>query len=431
MSGGAWSNWSGSVSAAPRLMAWPETDEEIATFVRSGPAPVRVAGSGHSFTPLCASDGSLLSLDRHEGVVRTDAQAGLARVKAGTKLFALGKPLAEAGLALMNMGDIDRQALAGALQTGTHGTGEGLGALADEVRAMRLVLADGSVTECDPSANAELYQAARVGLGMFGVLSEVTLNCAPAYALRERTAAAPAAEVLRDFDRIASESRHAEFFWFPHTELMILKRLDRHLGPLPEKKPLSPAVKWMGQAERALMRAFSRLAGHVPQATPYLQRMLMALVSPVERTGLSYRIFPSARDVRFNEMEVAVPRAQGLACLQEIASYARQQTPDVFFPIEYRTVKADQIWLSPFYGRDSATIAIHHYAPFDPVPFFKGAWEIFRRYDGRPHWGKMHFLTRAELDRLYPMADEARAARHQADPDGRFLNPHLAPLFGR
>ncbi len=396
-----WQNWSGSVACTPQRLAMPRDEAEIAALVTAPDAGVvRVAGTGHSFTPLCATDGTLLSLDGMQGMIAADPEAGTATFWAGTKIHQMGEPLLAAGLAMANMGDIDRQALAGAVGTGTHGTGETLGSISTQVAGLRLVLASGDMLDCSATQEPDTFAAARVSFGALGVVTRITLRVLPAYLLHERTWVADFEECMAQLPSLVRENRHFEFFWSPQQDVCAMKSLN------PTKEIALPSVS-------SLPAASGRVARYVKP----------------ERIDWSYRIFPSERTVYFNEMEFAVSAANGPDCLRELRAMMRARHPDVAWPIEYRTLHADDIPLGPAHGRATVTISIHQAAELPHAAFFAAAEAIFRNHRGRPHWGKMHSHTARELRDLYAQWDAFRTVREQADPHGRFLNPHLRQLL--
>ena len=228
--GGAWRNWAGTASATPARWARPRTEAEIAAAVRDAAAAglrVRALGSGHSFTPAAATDGMALDLTGWTGIVAADTRTGLVTVRSGTTLRVLNAALDGLGLAMANLGDIDAQTLAGALCTGTHGTGAGLGGLATQVEALGLVLADGALVTCSASERPELFAAARVGLGALGVLSTVTLRCVPSFRLAADERPELTDEVIERFDSLAAANDHFEFYWFPYGRYALVKRNNR------------------------------------------------------------------------------------------------------------------------------------------------------------------------------------------------------------
>lgn len=429
----AWSNWSGWVKAEPQRIAKPADEAELAAVLRDAVAPVRVMGSGHSFTPLGETAGTLVSLDAMSGVVAADADALTATVKAGTKIHALGRPLFDLGVGLKNQGDIDRQALAGAVGTGTHGTGPTLGSLSAEVKGFRFVTAAGEVLDCSASSNADVFEAGRVSFGTLGVMSEITMGVRKAYKLREKNWVMPAADCWRDIAKLKAVHRHFEFFWFPYADAVVAKTLDET-----DEEVAAPVTSEQmfarGERTTADQRAFKtgcEMARLVPALSGPVQRFFTrGSMGASSRARWSHEIFPSPRTVRFNEMEYAVPAANGIDCIREVAeAIVKKRIPGVF-PLEFRYVKGDDIWLSPFYKRDAATISVHQYhrQPFEPL--FAVAEAIFARYGGRPHWGKLHSLKFAELERLYPRWGEYKALRQRLDPQGKLLNSYLKQIFG-
>jgi FAD-linked oxidoreductase len=429
----AWTNWSGHVRAAPRRIARPTTEAELITAVRDGEAPVRVAGTGHSFTALVETGGTLISLDALTGVVRADANALSATVRAGSKIHALGRPLFDAGLALKNQGDIDRQAIAGAVGTGTHGTGPALGSLSAEVAAFRLLTADGGTLDCSPASNADIWSAGRVSFGSLGVMSEITLSLRKIYKLRERNWLMPARDCWRDLAKLRDDHQHFEFFWFPYADDVVAKSLDETNDDAP---PPGTSEQMNARGERVtsdqrIFKTGCEIARLVPSLSARLQRLLTkAAMGASSRVRWSHEAFPSPRNVKFNEMEYAVPAANGADCIREIAEAIRAKKIATCFPLEFRFVKADDIWLSPFHNREAVTISVHQYAGQDFKTLFDTAETIFRRYGGRPHWGKLHSLRAKDFETIYPRWQDYHNLRHKLDPKGRFLNSHLKNVFG-
>ncbi|MEZ4710267.1 MAG: D-arabinono-1,4-lactone oxidase [Caldilineaceae bacterium] len=395
-----WSNWSASVQCAPTAIIEPQSEAELVAAVRQSASTIRVRGTGHSFVPLCAADGLLISLDQYQGVVAADASAMTATVRAGAKIHQLGAPLLEAGLAMANMGDIDRQSIAGAISTGTHGTGRTLGSISTQVAALRLITASGDVVDCSPAQEPDIFRAAQVSLGALGIISQVTLRLLPAYRLHEKTWAEPFDECVARLGERIAQNRHFEFFWVPAHDVCAIKTLNMtDLSALPQ-----PAAKTAVEG---------RLARYIGE----------------ERIDWSYRIFPSERNLKFNETEFALSAQHGPQCLAELRTLMQTQYPDVAWPIEYRTLAADDIWLSPAYGRDTVTISVHQAAELPYRPFFDDVEAIFRNYGGRPHWGKIHTHRAAELAALYPQWQAFQKVRRQLDPRGRFLNEYLRQLL--
>ena len=386
----AWRNWSGKQTAEPAAVVRPTSEEAVVGAVRAAAAAgrrVRVVGAAHSHSPLAATEGTLIDLEGWSGVVATDPERERATVRGGTRIYQLGAPLRAAGLGLVNQGDIDRQAIAGAIATGTHGTGETLGCLSSAVRGLRLVLADGSVVTCDAKREPELFHAARLGLGAFGVVLDVELAVRRAYRLREHIALEPLDAVLDGIAERTARHRHFEFFWTPGRERAVCKSIDETDDP-----------------------------GEYP------------LAGEGARVGWSDEVLANHRPDLHTEMEYAVPADVGPACFREIRALVEARFADVSWPLEYRTVAADDVWLSMAHGRPTVTISVHQDAARDDGPYFRACEEIFRAHGGWPHWGKVHFLSGDELGARHPRWADWWRVRDAFDPEGRFLNDHLAGL---
>lgn len=414
-----WSNWSGSVEARA-VVAHPRDEAALARVVAAA-RTVRATGAGHSFMPLCASDDVIVSLAEMVGTLVVAPDRATVRAPAGWTLKHLTAALWDEGLALANQGDVNPQSLAGSIATGTHGTGRELGSLSTFVRGMRLVGADGTARWCSAVENPDLYQAARLSLGMVGIATEIEVAVVPAFHLVERIEKRRWAEVREQFDALVEQHRHIEFWFFPHADSVILKTLD-------PCDACEPPRSTTDMEERAFRRVLN-LGAVVPALVPFLQRTLMKSPMTAKRRGPAHAIFPSDRTLRFEEMEYEMPRAVGLDTLDEVIGWIRAKRLPVSFPFEYRVVAADDIWLSPMHAGPVASISMHQYAKMPWRALFADAEAIFRAGGGRPHWAKRHTLARDDVDALYPLAERFRAQRRAADPAGKFLNPHLAALF--
>jgi len=432
-----WRNWAGTAAARPARWTRPRSEAEIAAAVKDAAAaglPVRPLGSGHSFTPIAATSGVALDLSGWTGVIAADTRSGLVTVRSGTSLRALNAELGAFGLAMANLGDIDAQTLAGALSTGTHGTGTHLGGLATQIEALELVLAGGTVAACSATVQPDLFAAARVGLGALGVISTVTLRCVPAFTLVADERPMPVQEVLERFDELAGANDHFEFYWFPYGRQALVKRNNRRTpdggpdepGPLPGWRRF-----WEFEVmENAAFGTLCRLGRARPALIPALNRLSSSALSARRYADASHRVFVTPRRVRFTESEYAVPRESVRQVLTELRRAVPTLADPVMFPVEIRVAAADDIWLSTASGRDSAYIAIHQYAGLPYREWFGRFEDIVAEVDGRPHWGKMHSLDAARLRPLYPHFDDFRRIRAQVDPEGRFGNAYLNKVLG-
>ncbi len=386
--------------------------------------PMRVVGHGHSFTDIACTDGHMLSLHRMRRVLRADGE--LVEVEAGIRLRELGPALAERGLAMENLGDVDAQSLAGSLATGTHGTGARLRNLSAQVAAMRIVTADGSIVDCSADRDPDLLRAARVGLGAFGVVSRITLRCVPAYTLRRVDEQRPLAEVLDQLEELADSRERFEFFTFPYSGLCLARTIE-HTDEEPDGKSHRLADYALENAALGLMcrtgRAFQRLV-------PVLDSAMGRLATGGMRTDVAHRIFANPRLVRFTEMDYAVPRAAGAEAVRAVLDIIERRRLPIIFPIEVRFVAADDAFLSPAFERDSCYIAVHQYRGMEFESYFRAVEAIMEEHGGRPHWGKRHYQRAATLRPRYPEWDRFAAVRDRLDPERRFANDYTRRVLG-
>ncbi len=427
-----WRNWAGDQRCAPALLAHPASIEELSGAIeRAGREgwTVRVAGAGHSFSDIACTDGLMLVLDRLTGILDIDRSSGLVRVQAGITIRELSRRLAPHGLALENLGDIDVQTVAGAISTATHGTGSRLRNLSSQVSELTLVLADGSTLLCSLERDPEIFRAAQVGLGALGVIAEATLRCVPAFTLRGVDAPAPLEHVLERFEELASNNDHFEFFVFPHAHTALTRTNNRtHDAPRPRSRASAYVndVLLTNHAFELFCRAGRRLPGRIPQ----FNRLVTRLAGRSVRVDRSAEIFASPRLVRFTEMEYALPRQHTPQAVRRVMELVERERFAVPFPIEARTVAADDAFLSTAAGRESGFVAVHMYRGMAWEPYFRAVEAIMDELDGRPHWGKRHFQTAATLRPRYPDWDRFGAVRARLDPQRRFANGWTDRVLG-
>ncbi len=418
-----WRNWSGGLLAHPAGRFAPGSESELAAWMTSTTGPMRPVGAGHSFTPLVPTDGHLLVLDGINGLIAHDPQTNQATFGAGTRLSSVGPALEAVGQGPLILPDIDRQTLAGAISTGTHGTGLTLHSLSGNVTALRMVTTTGDILEITEQTEPDLFKAACVSVGALGVMTQITLQNRTAYRLKARNWAARIDEVLEDFEASASSHRHFEMFPLTHSDYALVLAIDETDEPI-DNPPVSP------EEEAAFGDAMRTWMDIPPAERRPLINGLAEQIAPSVTIDASYRILSNVRSNRFNEMEYAVPREAGAACVREVLDTIAEQNIDVVFPLEYRYVRGDDLWLSMDEGGDRAAISVHRTASEDYRPLFDAVEPIFWKYGGRPHWGKVHSLGHAELTKLYPQFEAFREIRAELDPEGRLLNDHLKKLFG-
>ncbi len=418
-----WRNWSGGQVCQPAGRFSPATEEQLQSFLSTTSGEIRPVGSGHSFTALVPTDGHLVVIDQLKGMSGHDADALQATFGAGTRLGDMGAPLNKVGQAMLNLPDIDRQTLAGATATATHGTGISFTCLSGFVTAMRLLTPSGEVLDLSPSSNADMFDAARVSLGALGIVTQMTLQNRKPYRLKAQNSVQRIEEVLESFDESAANHRHFEMFPLTHSDYALTLAIDETDEAI-NNPPPNP------EEEAAFGEAMAYWATLPPKERMPLINAMAEQIGPSEVVDESYKILSNVRNGRFNEMEYSVPLEAGAACLREILKTIIDNEVDVVFPLEYRYVKRDDTWLSMSSGEeDHAAISIHRMASEDYRPYFDLIEPIFWKYGGRPHWGKIHSLGAAQLSQLYPKFKDFQALRAELDPTGRMLNPHLRKLF--
>jgi len=422
-----WRNWSGAQSCLPLERLAPRHLDELVQVIRRAPGKIRPVGSGHSFSALVPTDGTLLSLSHFAGLLEHDARTLQAEFGGGTPMSQMGAPLQAVGQALVNMADIDYQTLAGAIATSTHGTGIGFRSYSSNVCGLQLVSAAGEVLDCSREQNPELFAAARVSLGALGVVTKVRMQNRAAFRLRERQWLGKTEELLEDIDNLKRDNQHWEMLVVTHSDYALAVALNE------TEDPATPPVPPDEEGGNGFIDIIEGLDKHLSDS-PGLRRSLLNnmrhLASFDDRVDASYEIYANVRNVRFNEMEYSVPAEHGPACLREILKRIDDGNLRTWMPVEYRYVKADDIPLSMFEGRDSCAISIHQHYSMDHHDFFAAIEPIFWKYQGRPHWGKLHSLGARQLQALYPRWKEFTELRQALDPQGRFVNAHLAGLFG-
>ncbi|GAA3535590.1 D-arabinono-1,4-lactone oxidase [Amycolatopsis ultiminotia] len=429
-----WTNWAGTVKATPSRVHRPRSTAEISDVVRTVSAAghrVRPLGSGHSFTAIAATDSDALDLSGWTGIEQADLETQQVTVRAGTTLRQLNAALDGIGLAMTNLGDIDAQTVAGAISTGTHGTGARFGGISTQIVALQLVLADGSVVSCSADERPDLFHAARVGLGALGVLSTVTLQCEPSFVLSAQERPEPLEQVLEGFDESAAANDHFEFYWFPYGRNALVKRNNR-LPLDAARTPLSRMRQFVDYelTENVAFGGICRIGRVFPKLVRPLGGFAAQVLSAREYSDLSHRVFVTHRGVRFVESEYAIPREALHDVLAELRALVPRLADPVMFPVEVRVAAGDDIWLSTANGRDTAYLAIHQFVGMPYREYFAGFAAIVDQVGGRPHWGKMHDLDVHALRTRYPHFDDFLRVRKECDPAGTFTNTYLDRVLG-
>ena len=417
-----WRNWSGIESGYPAVRSAPKSEAEVAQTLKTTPAPIRPVGAGHSFTGLVPTSGTLMTLDQVTGIDRWERDEAV--VWTGTRLGALGPALAAKGQAMPNLPDINKQSLGGAIGTGTHGTGTAFKAIHGDITALRLATVGGEVLECDATHNADVFNAARVSMGSLGVITQVRLKTSANARLHRHVWIEPLAETIAKAEDRWARHRNYEFYAVPFTDLAANITHDATTLPATPPAPSS---------DDAFLEALKQLRNLLGFSTPLRKaaaKALLGATKPEAAVGEGWKLLSTERPVRFNEMEFHLPPETQMAALKEVVAAIETHRSDVFFPIEARSIAADDAWLSPFNGGPRGSVAVHCHYKDDYKFLFELIQPIFLAHGGRPHWGKLHSLKAPQLAKLYPDWDAFQTVRLRLDPQGKMLNPYLRELFG-
>lgn len=421
-----WRNWGDNLYAEPENITAPESEDAIARLLESTRGEVRPIGSGHSWSGLVPTDGTMITLDGLMGVISHDPETLQAEVWAGTKLFLLGPMLEQVGQAVMNMSDINYQSLGGAIATSTHGTGRTLGSMSSYVKGLRLLTPGGEIIDCDENANPELLRAGITSLGSLGVITRMRFQNQETHRLHQQEWLTDTDSALEQVEDLARDNQQFELFPLPNcnrTIVVLTNEADADAADHIEDDPY---------AVNQLRDAFDGTRW-IPGIRDLVYDNLLDLAygDPKHRIGPSYNVLAHPRVVRFAEMEYTVPAEKGVNCLRDVLAAIREKAPQVGFPLEYRYVKGDDSLLGMFSERDGCSISVHQFMDDPGWEAYLAAIEpVFHQYEGRPHWGKWHSLKAKQLQALYPRWDEFHSIRRELDPRGRMLNPYLRNLFG-
>ncbi|WP_339258541.1 D-arabinono-1,4-lactone oxidase [Lysinibacillus sp. FSL K6-3209] len=429
--GGKWTNWAGNIIAYPSEMHLPCSIEEVVNVVkhaRDRKKTIRVTGAAHSFSAVAMPEHIALSLHNMRGLISIDAENQEATLWAGTYLYEIGPQLAKHGFGLMNMGDIQEQSIAGAVSTGTHGTGVTLGSLSSAVTRWCFVDGNGTYHEHIRGTD-DLSEALHVSLGMLGVLVKVTLKVLPLYSLHYIGTRDTLTNGLATFAQDIRQHRHVEWFYFPGSETIQIKRMNA-MAPVyqSEWRKYVENIK-LQMVENGAFFAISELCKWKPALSSAMSKLAAANVVEAEKIGISYEIYPSPRSVKFQESEYAISLTQFEACMEEIHAMFKKGHLHVHFPLECRTTAGEAGYLSPTQGQESAFIAFHMYKGMSEEPYFTWVHNLMQKYHGRPHWGKQSHLTAQQVHALYPNIDKFLTVRAQYDPDKVFFTRYLEQLF--
>jgi len=433
--GHVWRNWSGLEEAVPRHVETPGSVESVVEAVRrarEGGTTVKMTGTGHSFTAIAAPEHTLLRPEAMSGILAVDRDAMTVTARAGTPLKDLNLALERLGLSLHNMGDIAEQTLAGATSTGTHGTGGVAAGLAAQLAGLELVTGTGELLRASAAENPDVFDLARVGLGALGILTSLTFHVEPLFVVEAHEQPMTWDRALSSYDEMVAAAHHVDMYWFPHTDrLMVKQNVRTDLEPGEQDPPSRLAAWWEDElVSNSVFGALCRVGSRAPALVPRINRVAGRALSERRYSDLAHRVFVTPRRVRFREMEYAVPREVGLDVLRECRRVIDASDWRIAFPVEVRTARADDVAMSTAHGRDSFYLAFHVPADTDHTAYFGGLEPLLREAGGRPHWGKVHTRTAADLAPVYDRFDDFLALRERLDPDRVFTNAYLRRVLG-
>jgi FAD/FMN-containing dehydrogenase len=399
-----WRNWVGNQSFSPREIVVARSEDEVREQVASAVAGgygISAAGAGHSFTPIVETDGVLLDMSQLSGITSIETDDLLVTAMPGTTIAEFGQPLWDEGLSLSNQGDIDSQAIAGAIATATHGSGRRFPNFSAVLEGARLVDGSGEIIEVSRDSNADLLPALQTSIGVLGIMTQVTIKVAPAYKLHARTDIMKLDQLMERFDSDVDDYRHFGIFWMPTDESAPLYNLDG------------------AGADDCVVKRYRAFDTEAPSPA----------LAPHERFGPAFEIYPMVYDPNFHEVEYFLPLDQAHEIIAEMRRLMMKWLPLSVYPLEVRVVARDEAWMSPNYQRDNLVVSISGEPGTDYWPYLRACDSLFAEFQGRPHWGKLHFMTADRVAGLFPRFPDFVDVRRRLDPKGVFLNDHTRALF--
>jgi FAD/FMN-containing dehydrogenase len=397
-----WTNWVGNQTFKPLGFATVSTEEEVIEVARTAVLSrtcIRTHGTGHSFTPIVETSGTLLDMSALKGVISIDRENCLVTAWAQTPIHDFGDALWRHGLSLANQGDIDTQTVSGAIATGTHGSGLRLGSFSSTLEAARIVDGRGKILDVSRAETPDTLAALQTSIGMLGIMTRVTVKVVPAYILHEQIKVMHVDEVLENWDHLLTDYRHFSFFWMPTEKSSALYGF-----------PSISSDYCMVKLYKEVDAGFSAVTG-------------------ADRVDRSYRIYSHTFEPNFHELEYFIPIENGKDAFAAQRKYMLNSLPNSQFPLEVRFVAADDGWLSPNYKRTNLVMSVSGIPNTDYWPYLLATDALFASFNGRPHWGKLHFMTPGRMPELFPKYEDFKTLRREHDPNGLFLNPHLQNLF--
>lgn len=389
-----WRNWSESIRFTPAAIELPANEaqlQEIVAGAYRNKRTLRTVGASHSCSGIFATHDTLISMENFKGQVLIDPVNLRANVSAAMTVEEIGELLFKQGLGMENTGHINKQRIAGAVSTGTHGAGKRLHNLSGQLYGVRLVNGTGDIREFNEDDDPQMMQALKVSLGALGVFTQVTLKVLPAFRLRRRQYCAALNDCLNALDQMMDENRNFCFYWYPRRDDVSIRT-------------------WNFEEEHKSRLPFGKIYK--------------------ESTGWGKDVLPTEQKLKYNELEYSVDAAVAVDCFQEIRKRILEKYRKlVAWRVLFRPVAPDNVMLSNAYKRESVAITVHQNATLPYKEYFDDIESIFQSFGGRPHWGKKHAMRAKDLELLYPEWENFQRIRREMDPGNIFLNDYLKRIF--
>lgn len=388
-----WKNWANNQQCTATIIT-PKNMPELVSIIKKAnteQATVHAVGSSHSWSDIVCVDGYLINTDKLNKLISVNIEKNQVTVQAGIKLKDLNAQLAKLGLCLSNQAAITKQSLAGAISTATHGSGK-TGTLASFVTKVQLLTADGSLKTFSKTENKDLFGAIRTSMGTLGIMTELTVQCEPLFKVARETKTIDWQAALKTYQDLLNDNDFMEFHWNVSDDSVDIKIHNRVTPETNSKKNNNKNV------------------------------------------GDSYKMLSGTLLVKYVEEEIAIPLDKFVEAAQAARELVRKnyKKSSQFHGILFRFVSAEKHnFLSPASGRDVVYFSIT--TPFRSgyEQFYKEYYDLMLKFSGRPHWGKINYLTKNDVQKLYGKKYEKFVAvRKKLDPQGMFSNHFTRNIFG-
>jgi len=417
------SNWAGNIEYSTDNVATANSVASVQDFVRNH-AGFKTLGTRHCFNRIADSTQQLLTTDFAAQTPAIDSAARTISVGPGIRYGTIAPLLEAKGFALHNLASLPHISVAGAITTGTHGSGVRNGNLSTVVTALEIVNAAGVVVKLSRKNNPDIFPGAVVGLGALGVITKVTLNIQPTYRIAQTVFENLSFSSLKEhFDEVLSAAYSVSLFtdWQNQriNEVWLKHRIDPAKPPVKQPKDFFGATRATRNLHPIAALSSENCTEQMGIPGPWYDRL------PHFKMGFT----PSAG--RELQSEYFVPHKNALDAILAVEKLHDQISPHLMIT-EIRTIAADDLWMSPAYKQDSVAI---HFTWKPEWPEVSKLLPIIERelapFNPRPHWGKLFTIPPAQLQSRYEKLAEFIALAKKLDPQGKFRNEFLnTNIFG-